>query len=394
MDDKNIYQIKGFDEEKAIREVGPILDRFYKSYSTKPQELGIREWLFARLKEELPNHEDSYIERISNDIVDSVCTFDEDLKSIDASCEKGYPKEQWLANSLEQSSAGLDVNEYGNYLADINKNLALNNAMAMKAITAKADENTVIFTKNQEQDLEINNQDDKDWNSYSIKVLALNVGKQATLSGVTWLCMGTESNIDLQILKKDDAGAQDFVSKSIKSGIDYGLKVATAGAIKVAVENDILPFLKDTPAGILAGITSGMVENYKTAWKFINGEINGHEVLDRVGRVATAQVKNVFDFCLKKKNCEQIGETIGSVFGPLGNVVGKIVGTVVSNVANTEAGKAIGEGIKQIAKPAVNYAKKYWDGIKKTAGKFLDNSRKSVCNGLKNVGNFLKSLFS
>ena len=393
MDDKKAYYIEGFDEEKATREAGPIFGRFYKSYATKPQELDIQEWLFARLKEELPDREDSYIERVSNDIVDGVRNFDDNLKSLDASCERGLSKEQWLANSLEQSSSGLDRNEYGNYLAEVDKNLALNNAQAMNSITSKAGENPVILTKNQIQDLDINNQEDKNWNSYSTKVLALNVGKQATLSGVTWLSMGTESNIDFQILKKDD-GVQDFVSKSIQSGIDYGLKVATTGAIKVAVENNIFPFLKDTPAGILSCIVSGIVENYKTAWKFTKGEINGHEVLDRVGRVATGQVKTVFDFCLKKKNCEQIGETIGSVFGPVGNIVGKIAGTVISTVASSDVGKAIGEGIKQIAKPAVNYAKKYWGDIKKTAGTFLDNGRKSLCNGLKNVGNFLKSFFS
>ena len=54
MDDRKDVQIEGFDEEKATREAGNIFDRFYKSYATKPQELGIREWLLERLKEELP----------------------------------------------------------------------------------------------------------------------------------------------------------------------------------------------------------------------------------------------------------------------------------------------------------------------------------------------------
>ena len=395
MDDKKAYYIEGFDEEKATREVGPIFGRFYKSYATKHQELGIQEWLFARLKEELPNREDSYIERVSNDIVDGVRNFDDDLKSLDASSERGLSKEQWLANSLEQFSSGLDRNEYGNYLADLDKNLALNNAMAMKAITAKAGENPVILTKNQEQDLEINKQDDKDWNSYSTKALALNLGKQATLSGVTGLCMGIESYIDSQILNNDDVEVRDFVSNSIESGIDFGLKVATTGAIEVAVENGIFPFLKKTPVGILSCIGSGIVENCKTAWKFIKGEINGHEALDRVGRVATVQVKTAFGICLKRETCEKIGETIGgAIFGPQGKVVGKIAGNVISAVANTDVGKAIGEGIKKIAKPAVEYAKNCWNTVKKTAGEWLDNTRKAVSNGLKKVGNFFKSLFS
>lgn len=395
MDDKKAYYIEGFDEEKATREVGPIFGRFYKSYATKPQELGIQEWLFARLKEELPDREDSYIERVSNDIVDGVRNFDDNLKSLDASCERGLSKEQWLANSLEQSSSGLDRNEYGNYLADLDKNLALNNAMAMKAITAKAGENPVILTKNQEQDLEIKKQEDKDWNSYSTKALALNLGKQATLSGVTGLCMGGESYIDSQILNNDDVEVRDFVSNSIESGIDFGLKVATTGAIEVAVENGIFPFLKKTPTGILSCIGSGIVENCKTAWKFIKGEINGHEALDRVGRVATVQVKTAFGICLKRETCEKIGETIGgAIFGPQGKVVGKIAGNVISAVANTDVGKAIGEGIKKIAKPAVEYAKNCWNTVKKTAGEWLDNTRKAVSNGLKKVGNFFKSLFS
>ncbi len=394
MDDKKAYYIEGFDEEKATREVGPIFGRFYKSYATKPQELGIQEWLFARLKEELPNREDSYIERVSNDIVDGVRNFDEDLKSLDASCERGLSKEQWLANSLEQSSSGLDRNEYGNYLAEVDKNLALNNAMAMKAITAKAGENPVILTKNQEQDLEINKQEDKDWNSYSTKALALNLGKQATLSGVTGLCMGAESYIGSQILNNDDVEVRDFVSNSIESGIDFGLKVATTGAIEVAVENGIFPFLKNTPAGILSSMGAGIVENCKSAFKFATGKINGHEFLDRVGRVATAQVKCVVDtILLKKENCEKIGEFVGSFWGPVGAKVGKTVGTVVSAVANTDVGKAIGEGIKKIAKPAVDYAKNCWNSVKKTAGEWLDNTRKAVSNGLKKVGKAIISFF-
>ena len=395
MDDKKAYYIEGFDEEKATREAGPIFGRFYKSYATKPQELGIQEWLFARLKEELPNREDSYIERVSNDIVDGVRNFDEDLKSLDASCERGLSKEQWLANSLEQSSSGLDRNEYGNYLAEVDKNLALNNAQAMNSITAKAGENPVILTKNQEQDLDINKQEDKDWNSYSTKALALNVGKQATLSGVTGLCMDNGSYIDPQSFTDNDPEVQDFVSNSIESGIDFGLKVATTGALEIAVENGIFPFLKDTPAGILSSIGAGIVENCKSAWKFATGKINGHEFLDRVGRVATAQVKCVVDtILLKKENCEKIGEFVGSFWGPVGAKVGKTVGTIVSSVANTDVGKAIGEGIKKIAKPAVDYAKNCWNTVKKTAGEWLDNTRKAVSNGLKKVGNFFKSIFS
>ncbi len=394
MDDKKAYYIEGFDEEKATREAGPIFGRFYKSYATKPQELGIQEWLFARLKEELPNREDSYIERVSNDIVDGVRNFDEDLKSLDSSCERGLSKEQWLANSLEQSSSGLDRNEYGNYLAEVDKNLALNNAMAMKAITAKAGENPLILTKNQEQDFEINKQEDKDWNSYSTKALALNLGKQATLSGVTGLCMDSGSYIDPQSFTDNDPEVQDFVSNSIESGVDFGLKVATTGAIEVGAENGIFPFLKKTPVGIISCIGSGIVENCKTAWKFIKGEINGHEALDRVGRVATAQVKTAFGICLKRETCENIGATIGSIFGPQGAIVGKIAGNVISAVANTDVGKAISEGIKKIAKPAVNWAKNCWNSVKKTAGEWLDNTRKAVSTGLKKVGNFFKSLFS
>ena len=377
MDDKKIYQIEGFDEEKATREVGPIFNRFYKSYATKPKDVDIQEWLFTRLKEELPNREDSYIKQITNDIVDGVHTFDENLKSIDEYCEKSIDKscEKWLVNSLEQYSVDMDINEYGNYLAEVDRNLALNNAMAMKAI-------------NQGEYLEIKKQENSDWNSYLTDALALNVGKQATLSGVTGLCMEAESYVDSQILNNDDVEVQDFVSNSIESGFDFGLKVATTGAIEVAVENGIFPFLKNTPAGILSCIGSGIVENCKTVWKFIKGEINGDEALDRVGRVATAQVKTAFGICLKREICEKIGETIGTIFGPQGKVVGKIAGNVISAVANTDVGMAIYEGIKKIAKPAVDYAKACWNSIKKNIGKFLDNTRKVVSNGFKKVKSF------
>lgn len=61
---------------------------------------------------------------------------------------------------------------------------------------------------------------------------------------------------------------EEVVETALVSGADFGVKAATAGAIKVGVEKEIIKVIpKGTPASTIANITFVAVEDAKVVGK-------------------------------------------------------------------------------------------------------------------------------
>lgn len=125
-------QVEGL-TEKEIREVQKIFHRFVKKYEENP-EADTKEWLFEQLKEELPEKKEEELESIAEEIVTAIEEYQKDLDDLNQSCRKGITKESWLAEKLQDGAKGVAVNEFGEYLREIDRNMTQANMQMARTI--------------------------------------------------------------------------------------------------------------------------------------------------------------------------------------------------------------------------------------------------------------------
>ena len=125
-------QVEGL-TEKEIREVQKIFHRFLKKYEENP-EADTKKWLFEQLKEELPEKKEEELEPIAEEIVTAIEEYQKDLDDLNQSCRKGITKESWLAEKLQDGAKGVAVNEFGEYLREIDRNMTQANMQMARTI--------------------------------------------------------------------------------------------------------------------------------------------------------------------------------------------------------------------------------------------------------------------
>ena len=125
-------QVEGL-TEKEIKEVQKIFHRFLKKYEENP-EADTKKWLFEQLKEELPEKKEEELEPIAEEIVTAIEEYQKDLDDLNKSCRKGITKESWLAEKLQDGAKGVAVNEFGEYLREIDRNMTQANMQMARTI--------------------------------------------------------------------------------------------------------------------------------------------------------------------------------------------------------------------------------------------------------------------
>ena len=119
--------------EKEVREVQKIFARFMKKYEENPEKETV-EWLTEQLQEELPERKPEEIRDIAHEIAASVEEYNRDLEDLNKSTKKGISKESWLADRIQDGAKGMAVNQYGDYLRNIDQNFANANAQMARTI--------------------------------------------------------------------------------------------------------------------------------------------------------------------------------------------------------------------------------------------------------------------
>ena len=74
----------------------------------------------------------------SQEIVQSVAEWNDNVKSLHESVLRGKKESEWLADKLQDAAVGMSVADYGNYLAEIDHVLAANNQAMMDTILTKS----------------------------------------------------------------------------------------------------------------------------------------------------------------------------------------------------------------------------------------------------------------
>ena len=265
---------------------------------------------------------------------------------------------------------------------------AVKKAFPNKKILSNIEEGNIKSTSVTKQDVKrIQNEaqngiiKEENWDSYNFKDLTFGIGKHvagATLMGAT-LSSGFEIAKDL--FSGEEINKDKVIKNALKSGADCGIKAATAGAIKVAVEKDIIKgFAKGTPIGVFANIAHVGIENIKILSKVADGVLDFSQGINEMAKTTVSTVSGLFTMGMGS----QIGTVIGSFLGPVGAVVGNFVGGAVAYIGGSTIGRKVYEGAKKIALGAKKIVSKTWQGVKTVGNAIFDG----VTSGLSKVASF------
>ncbi len=222
------------------------------------------------------------------------------------------------------------------------------------------------LTKQQAKELQLDAQQknsipSNNWNNYNTLDLAKHIGKNAGLAGVQAAVITTGFNLAAKVISNEKIDADQTIEIALTTGMDAGIKAATAGAIKVGAEKGIISVLpKGTPISIIANIACLGIENIKILGKVATGDLTMTQALDRMGRTSTSMI---YGMGWGGKGAA-LGAAALSWIPIAGPIVGGLVGGMIGYMAGSKVGNAIYSGLKAIGSVAKSAAKSAWNGIK------------------------------
>lgn len=354
---------ENFPQDKA-QQFADILKYSISNYIEKNDNCTIEEWLNSYLTEYLPNKSTEEISTISNEIISTIQIHDKTMDSMYNAMNSGKSVEAWFQ---EEISSQQPVGQQAYELTEAHSALT-----SISNQYVDSDEQQEIVNVEVIDSEEWN---DEMWNKYKMKDLVTETVRQA---GDTAL-RTTASDLYEKTMEyglKTVLTDKDLISESIINGASSGLKIATAGAMEIANENNVFPVDgSDTESrALIAGVA---IENVKTLGRVASGEIGIADGLKEMQNISVATVAAIIKsktINIGSKIGKKIGTTIGAVFGPIGAAVGHFAGGVVGKMAGTKVGSKIIETAKRVGSAAKSVVSR-------------------VANGARNIFNKVKSFF-
>ncbi|WP_111643664.1 glycine zipper domain-containing protein [Paranoxybacillus vitaminiphilus] len=220
---------------------------------------------------------------------------------------------------------------------------------------------------------------DLNWNEYKNKDLAIGIGKQAGYAAIQGAAIGAGIELAKKVCNGEEIKSEEIVEQVLMSGADFGIKAATAGALKVAVEKGVVTVIpKGTPAGTIANIAYIAIENIKILGKVATGEMTIREGFEKIEQTTVATVAGI----AASTEGALIGATVGSVFGPVGAAVGSFIGGTVGYIAGSKVGETIvkthqkirnkaREIVKEVGSTVASEVKNTWNSVKSFASRWF-----------------------
>ncbi|MCD8105013.1 MAG: hypothetical protein LUF35_08450 [Lachnospiraceae bacterium] len=125
--------------EKEAYTLKELFKRNLQSYKEKEPSVSDQEWLAKMFHREIPDITEEEAQMDSEEIVEAIHTFDENLTSVNKASEQGVSKESWLADRIQDASVGMAVQEYGARLQALDDVLYTKNMELRDALTVTAD---------------------------------------------------------------------------------------------------------------------------------------------------------------------------------------------------------------------------------------------------------------
>jgi len=479
--------------ESDCKALKPILEDFIKSY-VENQDKPTEEWLKAKLAEQMPEKSNEELQKVTNEIIETLKITEEKRASLEQAVKNGRSKESWFASEVNKATSAMSTQETAKYLAGLDSALQQANESLYHTITTQAgvvsqnpnldgfiaenyhaqtfilnaeaagspyrakvlepieggytknsvdivivDENgktvrryqskyckdsqateqafengdyrgqrklipedqkiskdavdhiespdgvkskplTKPDAKKLQEEAQSGKWNDLNWNEYKTKDLAIGIGKQAGYAALQGAAIGAGIDIAQKLYNGEEIDGEEVVEAALKSGADFGVKAAAAGALKVGVEKGVIGIIpKGTPAGTFANIAYVGIENVKILGKMATGELSLKEGVEKIEQTTVATVAGL---CTMEEGAA-IGAAALSCFGPIGTAVGGFIGGTVGYIAGSKVGETIVKGAQKLRDVAVKTVKTIASGVVSVA--------KSVVSG---IGSAIGSLCS
>lgn len=125
-------EIEGLTEKEA-QEIRVVFGRFLEKYKEDPERETV-EWLSEQLSEELPDKGGEEIYALAEEITGSIEQYGEDLGDLNKNCRLGVTKESWLADRIQDGAKGVGVNQFGDYLKEVDQCMAQANQQMARTV--------------------------------------------------------------------------------------------------------------------------------------------------------------------------------------------------------------------------------------------------------------------
>jgi len=329
------------------------LGNFVTSYTGRDKSIAFSKWFSDRLQQEMPDMPSGSSEKLSKEIIEGVKAYDQTLADLNAAIESGQSKEEWLAERTAEAYTDMPFNSAGNILSKVYDDLDTVNTGLMREIE-ETHENDVTDVTNEEIDTV--EAETVEWNKYSVKSKALDIGKQAVMSGLAVAAGTIKNNIESGELVDVD----NLIGQTLQEGLETAkgeVKAVVAGAIKTAAENgltDILP--ADTPTEVICDIAGVAVESAEALFDAATGKISMTEALDKTGRAGVVT------------GCRLARKVIKGVLASI-PVVGPLVVEFAGGLLDHMKSPKFAENVYTVVRDA---AKATWEGIKQTGRNILN----------------------
>lgn len=198
------------------------------------------------------------------------------------------------------------------------------------------------------------------WSEYATKDIALGIGKQAGVACLQGAAVSAGMTIATKVCQGESIESEEVIRVAINSGSDFGVKTAVAGALKIAVEKDIVRCIpKGANGNVFANIAFVAVENVKVFGKVASGKLTVKEGIDVAQQTTGACIAGL----MASAKGAAIGAQIGTILGPVGMVVGGFVGGTIGYMAGSKVGETIIKGGQMLRDATKNIARSFSSGV-------------------------------
>ena len=330
-----------------------LLEKFTGLYIGRDKSVDFSKWLAGQIRQEMPDMTENASETLSGDIIEAVAKYDHTLSELNKAVETGQSKEEWFADRMSETYSDMPSNEAGNKLVQIESEWTASNIQLMQEIEDEPEETIEVLESEVIDD---------NWNEYSLKSKALDIGKQAVMSG-----LGATANI---IKENIESGENDNISGvigyALREGIETAkgeVKAVVAGAVKTAAEKGLTNLLpEDASVETISDISCVAVESTAALFDVATGKITMSEGLEKAGKAGIAAAAKLGANALK---------------GALASipVVGPIVVKLSNGLLDHMKSPKFTENVYTVVRDA---ARATWEGIKETG--------RGIWNKIKNFG--------
>lgn len=353
---------------KEIEGFVPIAADLLSSYLNKSAETTTLDWLKNNMTKYLPDTAAKIIDEISDEVIDCVDEFNNNMRSLEENSRQGRTNEQWMQSQLRELP-NKDMHETGEYLSQVERALAAGNQTVEKAM--KTGEPLTIDAEPVQKNEPVST--DTNWNKFALNNVISNIAGQATVAGLNGAMLTSGADMILKATEKLSVTKKDIAEADLSGSLDTGLKVASTAALKIAADMGKIPLLKKTPIGTIANIACWGVESVKAITNFASGKKNAMQTVDHLGKAAISAVTG-----LVKKGVDM---AVWSKIPVIGPYIGMTTGTAVGDTASKKIGELLQVGLKK---------------IRPIAATALETTKKAITatvDTVKNVGKKVSAFF-